>query len=214
MPGIDPRCSALHHEHVAAVAIGDDGILQIARGVALPRTSDSSVPRRRVRAPQLVADLTQLGAGVVAHVAGGVDRAAHLADLALETGATAAPGSARIGIALAGRLDDQAAATDRSTAGNRPASRSRSGSSGRPSTVRPSSVASRSDGARRGGGRRGVAEEPLTAFGGLGEREFHFGSTVLGTSFASLAARAGSARSWPAPRGRDRTREREGCLNA
>ena len=33
MPGMPLRCSALHDEHVAAVALGDDLILQVLRRV-------------------------------------------------------------------------------------------------------------------------------------------------------------------------------------
>jgi hypothetical protein len=75
-----------HEQHVAAVAVGDDLVLQVLGGVAAAEVRLEGAAQPAPLLAQAVAHRPQLGAGVVEDLAGRVDRPAHLGDLALEGG--------------------------------------------------------------------------------------------------------------------------------
>ncbi len=87
MPGIDDPMLGLDDEHVAAVAIADDLILQISRRVLAAQIRFERRAQPRSLLAQLRAQARQLGAGVVVHFARRVDLAAHVGDLVLERSA-------------------------------------------------------------------------------------------------------------------------------
>ena len=60
------RCSDLHDHHVAALAVGDDLLLQVLGGVAAAQEALEGRPQLAALAAQPVADVAQRGAGVVA----------------------------------------------------------------------------------------------------------------------------------------------------
>ena len=74
------------HQHLAAVAVGDDLFLQVLRRLASPDERIQCCPQSRLLLPEPFADRGKRGAGVVGHFAGGLDLAADLGDLALEGG--------------------------------------------------------------------------------------------------------------------------------
>ena len=74
----------LHHEHVAAVALGDHLVLQVLRSVLSAQVGLERATQPGPLPPQLVADGAQLRAGVIHHLARRIDLVARLGDLALE----------------------------------------------------------------------------------------------------------------------------------
>ncbi len=82
MPGIPLRCSVLHDEHVAAVALGDDLFLQILRGVFPAQIRLERATQPRALLAQAIANQLQLRARVIDDVAGRVDLLPHLRDFA------------------------------------------------------------------------------------------------------------------------------------
>ena len=74
----------LHHEHIAAVALGDHLVLQVLRRVLSAQVGFERATQPGPLPPQLVADGAQLRAGVIHHLARPVDLVARLGDLALE----------------------------------------------------------------------------------------------------------------------------------
>jgi len=73
-------------QHVAAVAVGDDLVLQVAGGVAPPEVRLERAAQAGPLAAQAVTDRSQLGARVVGHLAARVDLLADLRCLGLERG--------------------------------------------------------------------------------------------------------------------------------
>ena len=73
-----------HHQHEAAVAVGDDLVLQVLRRVAAAQERLERAPQARPLPPQALAHRLQLGAGVVGHLARGLDLVPGLGDLAAE----------------------------------------------------------------------------------------------------------------------------------
>ena len=86
MPGIAAAVFGAHDQHVAAVAIGDDLLLQVLRGVLAAQVRLERAAQARALLAQPVADAPQLRARIVDDVAAGIDLAAHVGDLALERG--------------------------------------------------------------------------------------------------------------------------------
>jgi hypothetical protein len=80
-------------QDVPAVAIGDDLLLQILRRVLAAQVGFERPAKTRALLPQAFAQVLQFGARLVDHLAGRIDLAAHVGDLALER---------------PGRLDDRA----------------------------------------------------------------------------------------------------------
>ncbi len=74
----------LDDQHVAAVAVADDLVLQIARGVLTPQIGFERRPQPRPLLPQVRAQAPQFRARIVVHLAGRIDLAPHFAGLALE----------------------------------------------------------------------------------------------------------------------------------
>ena len=72
------------HQHVAAVAIGDDLLLQVLRRVASAQKSVERRPQLRALLPQPIADARQRRRRVVGDVAGRIDLPPDVGDLALE----------------------------------------------------------------------------------------------------------------------------------
>ena len=75
---------ALDHQHVPAVALGDDLILEILRRVLAAQIRLERAAQPRALLAQALADHFQLRARVVEHIAGRIDLVARLGDLALE----------------------------------------------------------------------------------------------------------------------------------
>ncbi len=73
-------------QHVAAVAVGDDLLLQVLRGVLAAQVRFERPAQPRPLLAQPIADASQLRARVVHHLAARVDLAADVGDLALEGG--------------------------------------------------------------------------------------------------------------------------------
>ena len=73
-----------HDEHVSAVAVGDNLILQVFRRLPSAHEAIERRPKLRARASQFVADVGQGGARGVTHVAGRIDRAPDGGSLVLE----------------------------------------------------------------------------------------------------------------------------------
>ena len=71
-------------QHVAAVAIGDDLVLQILRGVLAAQVGLERPAQPRALLAQPIADAPQLRARVVDDLAGRIDLSANIGDLALE----------------------------------------------------------------------------------------------------------------------------------
>ena len=75
-----------HHQHVAAVAVGDDLLLQVLRRVALAQERFERGAQLRLLPPQPFADAGERRAGVVGHLARRLDLPAHGGDLGSERG--------------------------------------------------------------------------------------------------------------------------------
>ena len=73
-----------HHQHVAAVAIGDDLLLQVFRRLPAAEKRSSVVRSFALLAAQPLADARQRGARVVGDVAGRIDLSPDVRDFALE----------------------------------------------------------------------------------------------------------------------------------
>ena len=86
MPGIDAAMLGADDEHVAAVAIGDDLLLQILRGVLAAQVGLERAAQPRPLLAQPIPDAPQLRARIVHDLAAGIDLAADVGDLALERG--------------------------------------------------------------------------------------------------------------------------------
>ena len=71
-------------QHVAAMAIGDDLLLEVFRGVLAAQVRLERAAQPRALPPQAVADAAQLRRGIVHDLARRVDLAADVGDLALE----------------------------------------------------------------------------------------------------------------------------------
>ena len=84
MPGMADAVLGAHDEHVAAVAVGDDLVLQVLRRVLAAQVRLERAPQARPLLAQAVAHRLQLGAGVVDHLAGRLDLVPRLGDLAAE----------------------------------------------------------------------------------------------------------------------------------
>ncbi len=74
-----------HHQHEAAVALGDDLVLQVLRGAAARVMLERAAQLLALLA-QLVADPAQLGARLVENLAAGIDRLPDRPDFILERG--------------------------------------------------------------------------------------------------------------------------------
>ena len=90
MPGIAAAMLGLHDQHVAAVALGDDLVLQILRRLLPAQIRLERAAQTRPLLAQPVANHLQLRARVVDHLARRVDLVAHLRDFALERRGAAA----------------------------------------------------------------------------------------------------------------------------
>ena len=75
-----------HHQHVAAVAVGDHLLLQVLRRLALAQERFERRAQLRLLAPQPLADARQRRAGVVGHFARRFDLAPHGGNLRPERG--------------------------------------------------------------------------------------------------------------------------------
>ena len=146
MPGIARAVFRADDEHVAAVAVGDDLLLQVLRRVLAAQVGLERAAQTRALLAQPIANALQLRTGIVHDLAAGIDLAAHVGDLALERG---------------GRFDDRAEQRERRAGAADAARRWRprtrgtcarpsrcSGSRARPSTASASTIASSSAGAR------------------------------------------------------------------
>ena len=214
MPGIESRCSDLHDEHVAAVAIGDDLVLQIARGVAAahvrleraaqPRRAGGAVRRGSGAAPGW-RGRRRRRRGSMARRTSAISRSKRRQTLGQRRQRREAPGAA-----AAGSAPRTWSIESRTSA--RP--RSRSGSSGRSATVEGGErlVEVRGRPQREG---RMVAEQ-LHAFRRLGERGVDFGAVTVRVELAdALGAPSGvSAKLASASRTRSNSRARRvpGCM--
>ena len=121
-------------EHVAAVAVGDDLLLQVLRRVLAAQVRLERAAQPRPLLAQPIADAPQLRARVVDDLAGGIDLAADVGDLALERRGRCRRWRAGAGKRCA-RAADRGARRRRPRRGSRRAPRSCSGSSARPSTA-------------------------------------------------------------------------------
>ena len=166
MPGIDGAMLGLDDEHVAAVAIADDLILQVARRVLAAQIRLERRAQPRALLAQLRAQARQLGAGVVVDLAGRIDLAAHFGDLVLERSAALRDAPSASGTApLTRRIAAHVSATESRNSAN---ASSRSGSSARPSTA--SADEHRVEIVGRVQRKRGIGVEILDAFGRRGEQ--------------------------------------------
>jgi hypothetical protein len=73
-------------EHVASIAVGDDLLLEIFRGVLAAQVRFQGAAQPRLLLAQTLANAAQLGAGIVDDVPGRVDLAADVGDLLFERG--------------------------------------------------------------------------------------------------------------------------------
>ena len=73
-----------HHQHVTAVSLGDDLLLQVLRRVLAAHELIERRPQPLAFLPQLVAHPAEQRAGVIEHLAAWVDGVTHSADLVLE----------------------------------------------------------------------------------------------------------------------------------
>ncbi len=80
-------------QHVAAVSIGHDLLLQVLRGVLAAQIGLERPAQPRALLAQPVPDPPQLAARIVHHLAGGVDLAADVRDLSFEGGDTIGDGA-------------------------------------------------------------------------------------------------------------------------
>jgi hypothetical protein len=71
-------------DHIPAVALGDDLVLQILRGFLAPQVRLERAAQARSLLPQPLADGLQVGAGVIDDLAGRIDFFAHVGRLAFE----------------------------------------------------------------------------------------------------------------------------------
>ncbi|OLD17633.1 MAG: hypothetical protein AUJ01_08710 [Acidobacteria bacterium 13_1_40CM_3_65_5] len=74
----------LHHQHVAAVALGDDLVLQVLCRVLAAEVRLERRPQPRALLSQSIPNPLQLGTRIVDHVAGGIDLLAYLRRLIFE----------------------------------------------------------------------------------------------------------------------------------
>ncbi|HYC22031.1 MAG TPA: hypothetical protein VEI94_04980 [Candidatus Bathyarchaeia archaeon] len=74
----------LHHEHVAAGALGDDLLLQMLRRVLAAQIRFEGRPQAAALLPKAIADDPELGARVVDHFAGRIDLRGDVCDFGLE----------------------------------------------------------------------------------------------------------------------------------
>ena len=79
MPGIAAAMLGLHDQHVAAVALGDDLLLQVLRRVLAAQVRLERAAQPRALLAQPIADALQLRARVVDDLAGRIDLVAHVA---------------------------------------------------------------------------------------------------------------------------------------
>ena len=84
MPGILLRCSARTSEHIPAVALGDDLILEVFRRVLAAQIRLQRAAQAGPLLPQPIANHSQLRARVIDDVAGRIDLVADVADLDAE----------------------------------------------------------------------------------------------------------------------------------
>ena len=197
-------------EHVAAVAVGDDLLLQVLRRVLAAQVRLERAAQPRPLLAQPIAHAPQLRARIVDDLAAGVDLAADVGDLRLEGG-----GACRQSRAGSDRRSGRAARPrtwPRRRPGTSPSARSCSGSSARPSTASAARMASRSAGACR---RDLVFAEEAD---GLGRRRERRGDRVRHRSPAAARRAAprpaASARSGGRPRQCDRIRGPSGHRHA
>ena len=199
-----------HDQHVAAVAIGDDLLLQVLRGVLAAQVRLERAAQPRPLLAQPIANALQLRARVVDDLAGRVDLAADVGDLALERRRRRR--QSRAGSETCRGRGGRAAQVARSRRGSRPAPGAGSGSSARPSTASASRIASRSAGARSaiGGCRRGNARSRSSRPAPRDTR------AARSAAAAAPAAprQAASARSGGPPRRSDRIRGPSGRRRA
>ena len=193
MPGIAVRCSDLHDQHVAAVAIRDDLLLQILRRIFAAQIRFERPAQSRPLFAEPIAEAPQLRAGVVDDLAGRIDLATDVRDLALERGRGLRRRPPRSGNAARLRRMPVARRVDRCRETS-PAPADASASSARPSTASAS-------------GSRQIARAPAArispcapriprGFGGRGQQRRHLPRSVAGCSRASRSAPGGvSARS-------------------
>ena len=135
-----------HDEDEAAVAVGDDLILEVLRRVAVAQERLERAAQPRLLASQAVAHRPQFRAGIVLDLARRVDLVPDVGDLGLERGAAFDDGLQDGEGALG--APDARRAWRRPTRGSHRAPASRSGSRARPSTAR------RAEAGREVGGRR------------------------------------------------------------
>ncbi len=149
MPGIACAVLGADDDDVASVAIGDDLILQVARGVAAAHVRFERAPQARPLFPQAIANLPELGARASTTSPAPSMALANRGRLAFERGESASASAASVGHSAAGkrRITSRTRSID-STASARPSRRS--GSSGRSATASAVSVSSKSSGARSG----------------------------------------------------------------
>ena len=146
MPGIAVAVLGADDQHVAAVAVGDDLLLQILRRVLAAQIRLERAAQPRPLLAQPIAQAPQLRARIVHDLAAGIDLAADVGDLALERRGAVGDGAQD---AESRRARGGSGAQVASTEARNVASASRcSGSSARPSTASASRIASRSAGAR------------------------------------------------------------------
>ncbi len=148
MPGIACAMLGAHHQHVAAVAVGDDLVLQVLRRVA-PAQNASSVVRSFVRCLRSRSRIAgQRRAGVVGDVAARLDLAAHVGNL-VRNEATP-PTSALEHRKRGAEPPDRRCASARSTPGNRTGRAAAAARARDRRRSAPSRMPSRSAGARSG----------------------------------------------------------------
>ena len=149
MPGIDAAVLGLHDEHVAAVPLGDDLLLQVLRRVLAAQVRLERAAQPRPLLAQPVADQLQLRARVVDHVAG--RRRSSRASAAVSPLNDAAPP-----LAASRSGNDRRRAADRGARlvhrleERRRARAAAAASSARPSTASAASICGRSLDARSG----------------------------------------------------------------
>ena len=90
MPGNVAAMLGLDDQHVAAVPLGDDLILQVLRGVLAAQVRLERAAQAAALLAQPIADASQLGTGIVDHVARRVDLFPRVAPISLLNDATPA----------------------------------------------------------------------------------------------------------------------------
>ena len=114
MPGIDAAMLGADDQHVAAVAVGDDLLLEILRGVLAAQVRLERAAQPRPLLAQPIADAPQLRARIVDDLAAGIDLAADVGDLAIRSDAAVSAIARRTGKAPRARRTDGAGGFDRS----------------------------------------------------------------------------------------------------